>query len=116
MNFRSARVSKLIREELSLMIVREMEFPGALVTVTSVEIDKKLEHARVEVSVIPSSAAADALEALEKRAGYFQHLLQNRKMLFAFGKNKRESSFGYCFFNVGHNHLIAINIVQKFWP
>ena len=75
MNFRADRVGKLIREELAKMIVREMEFEGALVTITEVEVDKKLERANVDVSVIPSSAGDAALSALVKAAGHFQHLL-----------------------------------------
>ena len=75
MKFRAERVSKLIREQLSIMLVREMEFPGAIVTITEVEVDKKLEHAKIEVSVIPSSWGDDALAALERNAGRFQHLL-----------------------------------------
>jgi ribosome-binding factor A len=43
---RPDRVSKVIREELSKIILREMEFGGALVTVTSVDIDKKLSERR----------------------------------------------------------------------
>lgn len=76
MNFRSERVGKLIREELSLMVLREVELP-ALATITEVVVDKNLESARVEVSVIPSASAAEkaVLEALTARAGHFQHLL-----------------------------------------
>ena len=73
--FRSQRVSKLVREELAKIIVREVEFSDALVTITEVEIDKKLDHAKVNVSVIPSTAGAAALAELSKRAGYLQHLL-----------------------------------------
>jgi ribosome-binding factor A len=76
--FRSDRVRELIREELSKIIIREMEFPDALVTITDVEVEKKLEHAKVMVGVIPSSAAPAALAALEKRAGHLQHLLTNK--------------------------------------
>lgn len=76
MNFRSERVGKLIREELSLMVLREIELP-ALATITEVVVDKNLETARVEVSVIPSTAADEktVLDALTARAGHFQHLL-----------------------------------------
>jgi ribosome-binding factor A len=74
MNFRSERVGKLIREELSKMILREAEFP-ALVTITEVEVDKKLEGARVKMSVIPASGEKAVLAELTARAGYFQHLL-----------------------------------------
>jgi ribosome-binding factor A len=77
--FRAERVQKVIREELAKVIVREFEFPGALVTITEVEVDKKLEHARVLVSVLPASEADAALAALVKRVGHLQHIL-NVKM------------------------------------
>ena len=78
MNFRSERVSKLIREELSKIIIREVEFPDALVTITTVEVDKKLERAKVSVSVIPSSAGDAALAELEKHTGHLQYLLMKK--------------------------------------
>ena len=74
MNFRSERVGKLIREELSKMILREVELP-ALATITEVEVDKKLEGARVKVSIIPATGEKKVIEELTKKAGYLQHLL-----------------------------------------
>jgi ribosome-binding factor A len=74
MNFRSERVGKLIREELSKMILREGEL-SALATITEVEVDKKLEGARVRVSVIPATGEKKVLDELAKQAGYLQHLL-----------------------------------------
>ena len=68
----------MIRSELAKIIVREMEFGNALVTVTDVEVDKKLEHAKVRVSVIPSAAGPGALAALVKAAGHLQHLLMKK--------------------------------------
>jgi ribosome-binding factor A len=78
MNFRSERVGKLIREKLAKIIIREVEFDNALVTITSVEVDKKLEHAKVNVSVIPSAAGEAALKELTKRAGSLQFLLMKK--------------------------------------
>ena len=77
--FRSDRVSKVIREELSKIIIREFEFGGALATITSVDVDKKLEHASVNVSVLPSAQSERVLADLERSAGHLQHLL-NQKM------------------------------------
>ena len=77
--YRADRVSKLIREELAKIVIRELEFGDALPTITMVEVDKKMEHAAVNVSVIPSSAGEDVLDELQKNAGLLQHLL-NRKM------------------------------------
>ncbi len=73
--FRSERVQALVQAELAKLLIREVYFPHALITITSVEVDKKLEHARVNVSVIPSGRAEAALDELEKKAGYLQHLL-----------------------------------------
>ena len=73
--YRSQRVEKLIREELSKILVREFEFPAALVTVTEVEVDKKLEHAKAMVSVIPSLSGGFALGILDKNIGMIQHML-----------------------------------------
>jgi ribosome-binding factor A len=72
--YRSERVSKLVREELSKIIERELEF-DALVTVTEVDVDKKMDRARVLVSVLPAKGEAAALRTLANAAGYLQHLL-----------------------------------------
>lgn len=76
--FRSERVQALVQEELGKILLREVELPDMLLTITSVEVDKKLEHARVNVSVIPSAAAAAALAELTKRTGHLQHLLMQK--------------------------------------
>ena len=70
MNFRSERVGKLIREELSKMILREVELP-ALATITEVEVDKNLEGARVKVSVLPASGEKAVLAELTNERGIF---------------------------------------------
>lgn len=77
--FRSERVASVIQEELSRMIIREVELPGGLITVVAVDVDKKMEHARVRVSVLPAAMEARALRSLNMRIGEFQHAL-NRKM------------------------------------
>ncbi len=75
MNHRPERVSKLIREELSKIMARELEFPNALVTLTEVEVNKKMEIAKIGVSVIPSSKTDEALAILEHAAGDLQFRL-----------------------------------------
>ncbi len=78
MNYRPLRVANLIRDELTKLILREVEFDGALVTVTDISIDKKLEAARVRVSVLPSPKAAAALKTLQAKTGELQHLLSRK--------------------------------------
>ncbi len=72
---RTERVNKLIRAELSKIIIKEFEFPGALVTLTEVETDKKMERAKVGVSVLPESAEKKVMYELERKTGWLQHLL-----------------------------------------
>jgi ribosome-binding factor A len=56
------------------MILREVELP-ALATITEVVVDKKLDGARIRVSVIPATAEKAVLDALAQNAGHLQYLL-----------------------------------------
>jgi ribosome-binding factor A len=75
MDYRDLRVSGLIQGELGKILLKEFEFPGALVTITNVVVDKKLEGARVDVSILPAGKADEALLVLQKNQGRLQHLL-----------------------------------------
>lgn len=75
MNFRPLRVANLLRDELGMMIARELEFPGALVTITDIDVNKKLEIAHVMVSVLPSNKSAEALKILQAAKGELQYKL-----------------------------------------
>ncbi len=61
---RNERVSELIRKELGELILRELEFDGAIMTIVSVEVTKKIDYARIHCSVIPSSKSSDVLRVL----------------------------------------------------
>lgn len=73
--FRYQRVSALIKEELSKLIIREIETPGALVTITDAEVTKKLDLAIIKFSVIPMEKAEEVLKILNKARGELQYLL-----------------------------------------
>ncbi len=72
---RAQRVSSLIQERMGWILEREIELPGALITITGVNVRKKLEEARVMVTVFPSEKAAETLNLLGRRAPYLEHLL-----------------------------------------
>ena len=58
------------------MLVRDVEFPAhALVTVVRVDVDKKMDRAKIGLSVLPSSAAADSLGIVNARARELQFKL-----------------------------------------
>ena len=77
--YRSDRVASVIREELGKLLIREVEFGGAVVTITDVEADKKLDRAVVYVSVFPSEKVSEAMRVLHGATPRLQHLLL-RKM------------------------------------
>ena len=73
---RPQRVSDLIIEELNKLIAHEIEFePGVLVTITDVAVARRLDTAKVKISVIPPEKTERVLEILQKFRGRLQHWL-----------------------------------------
>lgn len=72
---RKERVSKLILEELNNIIIRELEFRDALVTLTNVEVSSDLEVAVVKFSALPSEKGEEVLRIFKKFAGRLQNWL-----------------------------------------
>ncbi|MDO8601769.1 MAG: ribosome-binding factor A [bacterium] len=70
---RHERVSELIRNELGKLILRELEFNGAIMTIIDVEVTKKIDYARVHISVIPSSKSEEVLRILTSAQRRLQH-------------------------------------------
>jgi len=63
--FRKERVESLIQKELGKMLCRDFDFNGVLVTITSAEVNKKLDNAKIGISVIPSEKTAAVLKKLK---------------------------------------------------
>ncbi len=72
---RHQRVESLIRDKLNELILRELEFDGALVTVTEVEVQKDLDYANIKVSAIPSDRIDSAVKILNQNKKRLGHLL-----------------------------------------
>lgn len=66
MKYRPQRLTKLFEEELSKIIIRELEFPGALPTIVKVEFSENLEHANIGFSVFPSEKSEEVLKILNE--------------------------------------------------
>lgn len=78
--YRPERTGQLIRDELSAIIAREIEFPlGVLVTLTNVIVTDDMEHATVRVSVLPADREKHAMKVLLEFRAHLQHVL-NKKM------------------------------------
>jgi ribosome-binding factor A len=65
MKHRLLRVNELIKRELSGIIVREMNFEGALVSINHVDVAADLKNAHVFVSVLGSDVATAVMTKLE---------------------------------------------------
>lgn len=71
---RAARVGEQLKKELSQLLQRELKDPRiGFVTVTSVEMSRDLEHAKVFVSVMgDEEQKKKTLEGLEKAKGFLR--------------------------------------------
>ena len=81
MSRRTERVSDLIRDELSELLLREVRDPrlDALISITRVEVSPDLYNARVFVSVMAAPAQQqEALKALNAAASFFHRELKGR--------------------------------------
>ena len=83
MQFRADRIAALMREELSRAILRDLEFPGALVTITGVELTEKRDAATVRVSVFPDERAEAVVARLMKERGPLAYTLLKRMRIRA---------------------------------
>ncbi len=77
MSQRTERVDELLRQEIGLLLTRELADPRiGFVTITDVETAPDLRHAKVWVSVIGGGTdRKDALRALQNSMGFVRHEL-----------------------------------------
>lgn len=83
---RLQRIADRVREELSEMLVREINDPRLkLIYVTDVKVDKELAYADVYVSAVEGvSRSKDVLAGLESASGFIRRTLASRIELRAF--------------------------------
>jgi len=76
---RSERFNKLLQEEISLIVQRELKDPRiGFASVTRVEATEDLRSARVFVSFLEEAQAGPTLEALRHAAGLIRGELMHR--------------------------------------
>jgi len=79
MGKRIEQVNRLIKEELSKIILRELEFPpGVLVTLTRAMTSFDLRCCQVYVSTLPDGKKEEVLKILNKRIYGIQQFLNKR--------------------------------------
>ncbi|MFH1161934.1 MAG: ribosome-binding factor A [Candidatus Jorgensenbacteria bacterium] len=73
--FRNLKVASVIEHELSQLLARDFNVPGALVTVTDVAVDEEILQARVKLGIIPAEKEVEVFMELEKRRREFDHAI-----------------------------------------
>ena len=78
---RIERINEMMRREIGVMLLEEIRDPRLkFVTITSVDVSKDLQHAKVFYSVLGNDHQA-AGEALEKARGFVRKLVGQRVIM-----------------------------------
>jgi len=79
MSQRIEKINELIRQKLSEIIIRELEFPGnALITITKVETSPDIKYCKIFITVLPDKFRGRALEILRKNRHNLRKILQKQ--------------------------------------
>jgi ribosome-binding factor A len=82
MKHRLERVREVLKRELGVILLREVDFSPVLVTVNSVDVTPDLKQAHVFISVLGSVGQQQrALEKLEHLRSHLQHEIAKRVTL-----------------------------------
>jgi len=77
MSQRIEKINELIRQKLSQIIRRELEFPeNALITITKIETSPDIKYCKVFITVLPDKFRGRALEILRKNQHNLRKILQ----------------------------------------
>jgi ribosome-binding factor A len=81
MKHRLLRVNELVKRELSVIIAREINFEGVLVTVNDVDVAADLKSAQVFVSALGPARGKNVIETLEAHRSMLQAELSRHVVL-----------------------------------
>lgn len=72
MKRRILQINKLLQEEVGKIILREIDLPDALVTITRVETSIDLACANIFVSVLPEKEIKQVIKILKEKVYFIQ--------------------------------------------
>ena len=81
MSQRIQRVNELLKQEISQLLLKEIDFDDVLVTITNVDTSPDLKNCKVKISVIPTEKNKLTLEIIEKNIYHLQQALNKRMRL-----------------------------------
>ena len=74
-------MASLIRDELSLILLKEFEFP-ALVTIINVNVDSDFKLAKVKIKITPKDLKINLIEQKKLEAKILKELNKNKEKIF----------------------------------
>lgn len=97
---RLEKINDLVRDEIGKIFHRELDLEkDVLVTVLRAIVSEDLLHAKIYVSVLPSSLAEEILAEIKKQVYYFQQILNKRlrmrpvpKVFFVLDRTEEEAA------------------------
>jgi len=79
MSRRIQRVNQLLKEEVSKLLLREINFEGAIVTVTQTDTSPDLSQVKVKLTVFPTNKSEEVLKIIQRHIFTLQQIL-NKKL------------------------------------
>jgi len=79
--YRNLKMASLIRDELSLILLKEFEFP-ALVTIINVNIDSDFKLAKVRIKITPKNLKMNLINQKKIEIEVLRELNGNKERLF----------------------------------
>ncbi|PIT94085.1 ribosome-binding factor A [Candidatus Falkowbacteria bacterium CG10_big_fil_rev_8_21_14_0_10_43_11] len=99
MSRRIEQVNEVLRSEIALAAARDLDLPGMLITVTKVDCARKLDSAKVWVSVLPDNKAGSALRGLRKQQGLIRQAMAKKilwrklpRLIFLFDDTEKQAA------------------------
>lgn len=81
MKHRQLRVNEVVKRELSVIIAREINFEGVLVSINAVDVTPDLKSAHVFVSILGPATGASVIDKLEAHRPTLQAELSRHVVL-----------------------------------
>ena len=79
MSQRIEKVNKLLKQEVSKLLLKEVDFGNVFVTITNVDTSPNLQQSKIRISILPSEKSDEVWNIIKKNIFHVQKAL-NKKL------------------------------------
>lgn len=79
MSQRIEKVNELLRQEVSKLLLKEVDFGDVFVTITSVDTSPNLQQSKIKISILPANKSDEVWDAIKRNIFHIQKAL-NKKL------------------------------------